>query len=469
MDATTRSDAEADVVVIGMGPGGEAVAGELAEAGLDVVGVEAGLVGGECPYWGCVPTKRMVRAAGAVAEARRVPELAGHAVVAPSWEPVARWIRDEATDGWDDRVAAERFEGKGGRLLRGRGRLDGPGRVVVESADGSVTTVRASRGVVVATGAVPSTPPIPGLADVGAWTNRDVCEATELPSSLVVLGGGAIGVELAQALARMGVAVTVVEAGPRLVGREEPEASEVVAAALAADGVDVRSGVAVARVGRAGDGDGASDVVVELADGTTARGERLLAAMGRRVDLAAVGLGSLGLDESAGAAPVDERLRVAEGVWAVGDVTGQGMFTHVAVHQAGIVAADVLGRPHHAFSARAVPRVTFTDPEVGAVGLTEAAARQAGLPVAVGVAQVAEGARGWIHGPGAEGVIKLVADAERGVLVGALAMGPSGGEVLSMLTLAVHAELPLGTLRSMVYAYPTFHRGVSDALADLVD
>jgi len=447
----------ADAVVIGMGVGGEEVAGRLAEAGLDVVGVEQELVGGECPYWGCVPSKMAIRAANLLAEARRVRGMAGDAAVSPDWAPVARRIRDEATDDWDDGVAVERFEAKGGRFVRGRGRILAPGRVLVGERE-----IEVRRAVVVATGTRPSIPPVPGLADIPYWTNRQALEAKELPSSLVVLGGGAVGAELAQAFARFGVRVSVVEVAPRLLPLEEPEAGELVAQVLADEGIDVRVGVRAAEVRRDG-----FRYAVGLADGGVLAGEQVLVATGRRVDAQAVGLDAVGVPADAAAVAVDGHLRVADGVWAVGDVTGHGAFTHVAIHQARIAAADILGQAHEPADYRAVPRVTFTDPEVGAVGLTEAQAAAAGIAVRVGRASVASSARGWIHKAGNEGVVKLVADAGAGLLVGATSAGPAGGEVLGMLALAVHARVPIARMRDMIYAYPTFHRAVEDALGDL--
>src|SRR5437870_1477976 len=443
----------ADVVVVGMGPGGETVAGRLAGAGLDVVGVDSGLLGGECPYWGCVPSKMMIRAANLVAETHRVPGMAGESTVQPAWEPVARRIRDEATDDWDDRVAVERFEGKGGRFLRGAGRVTGPGRVQV----GDVV-VEAGRAIVLATGTDASVPPVDGLSDVPYWTNREAIEVVDLPSSIVVLGGGAVGLELGQVFRRFGVEVTVVEALDRLLAGEEPEAGALVTEVLEREGVSVRTSAKVTRV-RAD----RATIAVELEGGSRVAGERLLVATGRKADVAALGVDSIGVDPSARWLPVDDHLRVAPGVLAVGDITGKGAFTHVAMYQAAIVVDDILGRDVAPADYKAVPRVTFTDPEVGAVGLGEAAARERGLDVRVGVAQVPSSARGWIHKAGNEGFVKLVEDARRGVLVGATSAGPAGGEVLSMLTLAVHAQIPVATLRSMIYAYPTFHRGLIDA------
>ena len=446
-----------DVVVVGMGPGGEDVAGRLAEAGLDVVGVDSGLLGGECPYWGCVPSKMMIRAANLLAEARRIPGMAGSSSVTPDWAPVARRIREEATDNWDDRVAVERFEGKGGRFVRGSGRLVGPRSVEVGG-----TTFEATRAVVLATGGAPAIPPIPGLDTVPYWTNHQVIETEAVPDSLVVLGGGAIGVELGQVLARFGCIVTVVEGAQRLVPLEEPEASEIVARALAADGVAVRVGVhATAVETRTG------QTVLKLDDGSEAVGERLLVATGRHVDLAAIGVDAIGIDPGGGALPVDGRMRVAPGVWAVGDVTGKGAFTHVSMYQADIAVRDILGQEVTEADYAALPRVTFTDPEVGSVGMTEQAARHAGVAVRTSTSPLPTSARGWIHKVGNDGLIKLVADAERGVLVGATSVGPMGGEVLGLLALAVHARVPVASLRTMIYAYPTFHRAIEAAVADL--
>ncbi len=448
---------EVDVVVVGLGVGGEEVAGRLAAAGLSVVGVEHRLVGGECPYWGCVPSKMMIRAANTLAEAHRVGGLSGLATVEPDWGPVARRIREEATDDWDDRVAVERFVGKGGRFVRGFGRLAGPGRVEV---DEEVLTAR--RGVVVGVGTAPSVPPIDGLAGTPYWTNREAIETEELPDSLIVLGGGAVGLELAQVFARFGVPVTVVEALDRLLAMEEPEASDHAAKALGGDEIAIRTGAKAARV----EHDGQQFTLV-LEDGQRLVAQRLLVATGRAANLGDLGLASVGLDERDRFLDTDEWLRAGERLWAVGDVTGHGAFTHVAMYQADIVVRDILGQGGPAADYRALPRVTFTDPEIGAVGLTEAQARERGVRVRTGYTDLTTSARGWIHKAGNAGFIKLVADADRDVLVGATSAGPAGGEVLSALTVAVHAEVPLGRLRSMIYAYPTFHRAIEDAVKDL--
>jgi pyruvate/2-oxoglutarate dehydrogenase complex dihydrolipoamide dehydrogenase (E3) component len=456
------AEREFDVIVIGMSPGGEEVAGRLAESGLAVAGVEVRLVGGECPYFGCVPSKMMIRAGNLLAEARRIPGMAGQATVEPSWRPVARRIRDEATDDWDDTVAAERFTGKGGHLFRGTGRITGPGQVAVKMNDGSDAELRARRGIVIATGTEPAVPPIPGLAGTPFWTNRDAVRAAEVPASMVVLGGGAIGVELCQVFARFGAAVTVVEALGQLVPLEEPEAGALLAEVFRAEGIGVRTGVAAKSVSHSSE-----SFRVELVGGETLSCDALLVATGRRTDLASIGMSAVGIDEMQRFIGVDERMRAAPGVWALGDIVGHGAFTHMSMYHAGIVIADILGVEHHAAEYHAVPRVTFTDPEIGSVGMTEAQARKAGLDVRVALTQIPTSARGWMHKAGNEGLIKLVMDVGRGVLVGATSAGPVGGEVLSMLTLAVHAEVPVRRLREMIYAYPTFHRAIEAALADL--
>jgi pyruvate/2-oxoglutarate dehydrogenase complex dihydrolipoamide dehydrogenase (E3) component len=322
--------------------------------------------------------------------------------------------------------------------------------------------VEARRGIVVATGTHPAIPPIPGLGRVPYWTNREAIEAKELPSSLLVLGGGAVGAELAQVFARFGVEVTVVEALERLVPGDEPEVGDLLAGVFGREGIAVHTAASVTEVRR----DGAR-VTIELADGTTLAAAQILVATGRRADLAAAGLGAVGVDEPQPWVPVDDHLRVTDGVWAIGDITGRGEYTHVAMYQSPIAVADILGQDHAPADYRAVPRVTFTDPEIGTVGLTEAQARANGVDVRVGATRLPQTARGWIHKAGNDGFIKLVEDAGRGVLVGATAMGPTGGEILGLLTLAVHAEVPTDQLRQMIYAYPTFHRGVEDALRAL--
>lgn len=481
MDQSLDTD-EVDVVVIGMGPGGEFVADGLLSHGLRVVAIESELIGGECAQWGCVPTKMMVRGANLLAEARRLRAVAGSASVTSEWSLVARRIRDEATYDWHDDRSVSSFEAQGGRFIRGSARFVGASEESLstwQDESGAIAkfapppvarrevAVGAERlaprlGVVVATGATAWTPDIAGLDELPYWTNRDVVRLEKLPRSLVILGGGAVACELGQLLARFGVAVTIIEEANRLLESEEPEAGGLLEDVFRADGIDVRTNTTVRAVTR-------SDDTYELDLGASGRvhADQLLVATGRRPDLRTLGVDVLGLDPASSRLETDERMRVAPGVWAVGDVTGRGSFTHVATYQARIAVADIVGDAVEGARYHAVPRVVFTDPEVGAVGLSEAHARSMGLDVRVGTAPLPIEARGWIHKVGNDGLIKVVEDRERGVLVGALSIGPSGGEVLGLLALAVHAEVPVAVLQTMLYAYPTFHRTIETALADL--
>jgi len=446
-------DTETDVIVLGVGTCGEDLSLRLLGAGVDVVGIEAKLVGGECAYWACIPSKIMIRAGNAVQEAQRVNQLAGHADVSASWAPVAERIRVEAAGGWDDTFAVERFGQRGGRVIHGYGRLVGPRTVTVGDE-----TITARIGVVISTGSTPVIPPIPGIDDVDYWTTHDVIDAQTLPTSLVILGGGAVGCELGQVLSRFGVDITIVEGRDRLMAAEEPEASAVVEAAFAEEGITIVTGHQAARLRTEDD-----QIVVVLKDGEEIRADRLLLATGRKIDLSSLGVESIGLDPGAHAIPVDDNMRVTQGVWAMGDVTGKAMFTHVASYQSDIVGADILGEDHASARYDAVPRVTFTDPEVGAVGMTEATAREAGIDVAVITKSLPATFRGWLNST-SDGVIKLIIDRATNTLVGATTVGPNGGETLGMLTLAVHTKVPLEELLTMIYAFPTFHGGIGEAI-----
>ena len=452
---------EVDVVVIGMGPGGEEVAGKLAKAGLTVAGVDRRLLGGECPYYACIPTKMMVRGSDALAEARRVPQLAGSTEVMPDWRPVADRIRDEATTDWDDTIAVRRFEDSGGHFVRGVGRITGHDQVTVSTEDGE-RVFRARRGIVLNPGTDPAVPPIEGLAGTPFWTNREAVTARELPRSLVVLGGGPVGLELAQVFARFGVDTAVLEVGPRLLSVGEPEASESIAEVFRREGIDVHTRAAARRVSHRN-----GEFTVDIGSETPLVAEQLLVATGRRTDLAGLGVGTVGIDETAKTIDVDGRMRAADGVWAIGDITGKGAFTHTSVYQGRIAAADILGNGGDTSDYRAAPAVIFTDPEIGMVGLTEHQARERNLPVRTAVAKIPSSARGWIHKTAAEGLIKVVAYPGRDILVGATVVAPLGGEIMGALAVAVHAEVPITHLRRMIFAYPTFHRAIENALDGL--
>jgi pyruvate/2-oxoglutarate dehydrogenase complex dihydrolipoamide dehydrogenase (E3) component len=455
-----------DVIVLGLGPGGGEVAERLSEAGRSVLGIEPHLVGGECPYYGCIPSKMIVRAAATLAEAGHVDKLAGSATTRPDYRIVADRIRTEATDDWNDQVAVDRLAGLGGHFLRAAGAFDGrapDGRPRVSAGGRTFTAAE----VVVATGTAPAIPPIPGLAElIGdrpgpdglVWTNREVLQITAAPASLLVIGGGAVGCELAQGLARFGVRVTQLEGGERILAPEEPEAAQVVTEVFEREGIELHTGVRISRVGAGGDG-----VQVELADGRSFTAERLLVAAGRRSHLGELALDTVGLDPQARTLDVDEHMRGGPPPSAVGDVTGRGPFTHVAVWQARVLIEHLLGRPEPYGGYHGLAWVTFTDPEVGRVGLSEHQARERGIEVAIGRSDIPASTRGWIHGPGNDGFVKLVADRSRGVLVGATVTAPAGGELLGLLTLAVHAEVPLDRLASMHYAYPTLHRAILEA------
>lgn len=445
---------QCDVVVLGMGTCGEDAALRMLAAGLDVVGVEARLIGGECPFWACLPSKFMIRSANLLTEARRADGKVGEVSVTPDWGVVASRVRSEVTGSWEDSAGVERFQSKGGRFVRGWGKITAPKTVEVDGEE-----IVARRGVVVATGSQPMIPPIPGLSEVHYWTNHEAIEVEELPGSLAILGGGAVGCELGQVFARFGVEVTIIEGADRLLRAEEPEASVLVADALKSDGADLRLGERAETVERDGD-----SIRVRLSDGASVMADELLVATGRRADGDSVGVEAAGARTDRGYIEVDGRMRAAEGLWAIGDVTGKGLLTHVAEYQGMIAIEDILGADPRPADYSAVPRATFTDPEVGGVGMTEAAARDAGHDVTVTVKDVRSTFRGWLHATGNTGTMKLVADEGEDRLLGATVVGPRATDVLGFLGLAVQERIPLANLVNTIYAFPSFYGGIGEAI-----
>ncbi len=442
-----------DVVVLGAGPAGEVAAGRLAEAGQRVVLVESDLVGGECSYYACMPSKALLRPFQLLDEARRVPGVR-EAVTGELDADVVLRRRDEVVHDLTDDSHLPWVESRGITLVRGHARLDGERRVRVSRADGEEgPTLSAERAVIVATGSGAALPPIPGLADARPWNNREATTAKQVPDSLLVLGGGVVGVELGQAWSSLGTRVTVVEALPRLLSREEPFASEQVADALRARGVDVRIGVKAVRAGRDGDG----GAFLELEDGDTVRGSELLVCVGRRPHSKDIGLETVGLPPGK-VIEVDEQLRVPGRDWlfAIGDVNGRALLTHMGKYQAYVVSEVILGRDARLHTdGPEVPRVVFTEPQVAAVGLTLADALAEGIRARAIDYPTGGTAGASFVGKGAEGTSRLVIDEDVGVVVGATFTGVDVAEWLHAATIAIVGEVPLTRLRHAVPAFPT--------------
>jgi pyruvate/2-oxoglutarate dehydrogenase complex dihydrolipoamide dehydrogenase (E3) component len=453
---------EFDVVCLGGGVAGEAIAVGLQNSGLTLAVVERELVGGECPYWGCVPSKTLLRSGETLSEADRARLLAASRVEwTVDFPKVSKRVLWMARDLDDSRPAAA-MEATGAKLFRGEGKLTDLRTVAVGSEQ-----LVARRAVVIANGSTAAIPPIPGLDTVEFWTNRQAAIPRELPASLAILGGGAIGVELGQAFARLGSKVTVIEAGPTFFGLEEPEAGAALRPHLEADGITLMIGdpcIAVEKA-PAEPSRQRSAVVVRLKSGATVSADRLLVATGRHPNVEAWRATGLAQTDRGWLKVDPATLEARPGVFGAGDVTGLGGFTHLAYYHAQVIARRLRGVDARA-DHTAVPRVTFTDPEIASVGLSEAAARTRGIDVVVATADPAETARGYIH-DFHRGALKLVGDRKRGVLIGATLVTPRAGEIVGELVLAIKLGTPLHALADVIHPFPAFNRMLGASLEEL--
>ncbi len=442
-----------EVAVLGMGPAGEVAAGRLLKAGKRVAVIERELIGGECAYWACIPSKTLLRPAEAKSETARA---AGVSEARLDWRDASDY-RDYMIRHLDDAGQVDGYTKQGATVFKGEATITGPGRLQVGERELS------AEHIIIATGSDARIPELDGREQITAWTNRETFTATQLPGSAVIVGGGAVGVETATFLSRFGVSVTLLNRGPGLLQREEPRVGELAQKWLQASGVEVRLGVAVTRGRRDG-----SASVLELEDGTSASGEVVVFATGRVPSSRRLGFESAGvLLGEHGEVQVDEHCAAGENIWAIGDVTGIMPFTHVAKYQGRLVADAILGKPTNAHYD-GIPRVVFGEPEIAAAGLTAAEASAQGLRTASTELDLAEAiARPWTYERDPAGHLGLLADVDRGILVGAWAVAPMAGEWIHQASLAIRAGIPLSVLRDQVAQFPTYSEGYLAALDQL--